>query len=137
MNRKELALKKHKDGYCCAAAVLCAFGDLTGLDERTALNLSEGFGGGIGGMHSVCGAVTGMLMAADLILGKADPEDPKATKQQSYVRTKLLAMQFVDKNSSMICAELLGGNGRPKLRSCDGCIEDAVEILENFIGDNK
>ena len=137
MNRKELALKKHDEGYCCAAAVLCAFCDLTGLDEKTALNLSEGFGGGIGGMHSVCGAVTGMLMAADLILGKADPDDPKATKRESYLRTKLLAMNFVDKNGSMICEELLGGNGRPKLRSCDGCIEDAVDILEGFIGEKS
>lgn len=136
MDRKELALKKRKKGYNCSAAVLCAYSDKIGLDEKNALNLAEGFGGGIGGMHSVCGAVTGMLMAADLMFGNADPDAPSATKKQSYIRTKLLAMKFADKNGSMICADLMGGNGRPRLRSCDGCVEDAVEILEEYLGEN-
>lgn len=135
MDRKALALEKRKKGYNCAAAVLCAFTDRIGLDEKTALNLAEGFGGGIGGLHSVCGAVTGMLMAADLILGKADPDDPAATKKHTYARTQALALKFADMNGSMLCGELLGSGGNPPLRSCDGCVEDAVGILQEYLGE--
>lgn len=133
MNRIETAMQKRKSGYNCAEAVLCAFCDKIGIDEKTALNLSEGFGGGIGGMHSVCGAVTGMIMAANLIMGNVDPKNPQATKGESYNRTKRMAEEFLNKNTSIICADLLGDEERPKLRSCDGCIEDAVNILEKFL----
>ena len=133
MTKAEIAVKKHDEGYNCAQAVLCAFCDKTGMDEKTALNLAEGFGGGIGGMHSVCGAVTGMIMAADLILGQAKPENPRATKQASYRRTKEMAEDFLKKNSSIICAELKGEGGSAPLRSCAGCIEDAVNILEEYL----
>ena len=137
MNRAELAKNKHKEGYNCAEAVLCAFCDKTGLDEKTALNLSEGFGGGIGGLNSVCGAVTGMIMAANLILGNADPENPAATKKESYARTKRMAEEFLAKNSSIICSDLKGNDNTPALRSCQGCIEDAVNILDSYLEENK
>lgn len=133
MTKAEIAAKKRKEGYNCAQAVLCAFCEETGLDEKTALNLSEGFGGGIGGMHNVCGAVTGMIMAANLILGKAEPKNPRATKQASYSRTKQMAEDFLRKNSSIICAELKGDGTTPPLRSCDGCVEDAVNILVKYL----
>ena len=137
MDRKSIAKENHKKGLNCAQSVLCAFSDKTGLDEQTALNLAEGFGGGIGGMHSVCGAVTGMIMAANLIMGKVDPENPRATKQESYKRTKEMADEFMKMNGSIICAELLGGGGKAPLRSCDGCIEDAVAVLEKYLGSDN
>lgn len=133
MDRKQLAVEKHKMGCNCAQSVLCAFADKIGIDEQTALNLAEGFGGGIGGMHSVCGAVTGMIMAANLILGKVDPKNPRATKKDSYKRTKEMADEFLKMNGSIICAELLGDGTAKALRSCDGCIEDAVTVLEKYL----
>ena len=133
MTKTEIAAKKHEEGYNCAQSVLCAFCEETGLDEKTALNLAEGFGGGIGGMHSVCGAVTGMIMAANLILGKAEPKNPRATKQASYCRTKQMAEDFLKMNSSIICSEIKGDEATPPLRSCEGCIEDAVKILESYL----
>ena len=137
MKRAELAINKNQEGYNCAEAVLCAFCDKTGLDEKTALNLAEGFGGGIGGMNSVCGAVTGMIMAANLILGNAEPENPAATKKESYARTKRMAEDFLKKNGSIICSELKGNETGCPLRSCPGCIEDAVNILESYLEENK
>ncbi|MBQ8236107.1 MAG: C_GCAxxG_C_C family protein, partial [Clostridia bacterium] len=65
----KLAEEKFLKGYTCAQAVLCAFGDLTGLDEQTALALSASFGGGMGRMRPVCGALSGAFMVLGLLYG--------------------------------------------------------------------
>lgn len=49
-SRIEIALDKHRHGYNCAQAIVCTYCDLFGLDEETAFKVSEGFGGGMGGM---------------------------------------------------------------------------------------
>ena len=56
-------------GYNCAQAVVVAFGDVTGLEEKYAARLISSFGGGMGRMREVCGAVSGMLLVAGLLYG--------------------------------------------------------------------
>ena len=62
MSIKEKALELHKKGYNCAQAVIAACSDMTGLDEKTALAISAGFGGGLRS-GEVCGAISGAVMA--------------------------------------------------------------------------
>ena len=69
MERGKLAERNFKDGCNCTQAVLLAFSDRTGLDAETAMRIASGFGGGMARMREVCGAVSGMFMAAGLILG--------------------------------------------------------------------
>ena len=57
-----IAEQNFREGYNCAQSVLLAFGDVTGLDENTAAMLSSSFGGGLGRMREVCGAVSGAAM---------------------------------------------------------------------------
>ena len=45
-------------GYTCSQAVFCAYAQDMGIDELTACRIMEGFGGGMGGMQEVCGALT-------------------------------------------------------------------------------
>ena len=54
------------EGYNCSQAVLLSYSDITGLDDKTAAMLASGFGGGMGRMREVCGAVSGMF----IVLGR-------------------------------------------------------------------
>ena len=71
MSRADLAKTNFLKGYNCAQAVVCAFIDLTNVSETDALRASSSFGGGMGRMREVCGAVSGMFMVAGLIFTTA------------------------------------------------------------------
>ncbi len=133
--RSEQAVLYHSRGYNCAQAVACAFADVIDMDEKDIFRLSEGFGLGMGARET-CGAVSGMLMVASALSSDANTEAP-ATKQKTYKLMRELQDAFREKNSSTICRELLGGQGKPKLRSCPGCVEDAAELLEQMLNDKN
>ena len=47
-SRKEIAAeKKASFKFNCTQSVLTTYGDLTGLDEATAMSMTDGFAGGI------------------------------------------------------------------------------------------
>lgn len=48
------------DGYNCSQAVIAVFAEEVGLDMDTAMKFGASFGGGLGKMREVCGAVSGM-----------------------------------------------------------------------------
>ena len=66
MEHDVLAGELFRKGCNCSQAVVLAFSDVTGLDERTALAVSSSFGGGMGRLREVCGAVSGAFMVAGL-----------------------------------------------------------------------
>ena len=107
MSKAEQARTFFLNGANCAQSVLCAFETECGLDHETALRLASGFGGGMARMREVCGAVSGMFMAADLIFGPADPAD-KAAKDAHYAELQKLAAEFRKETGSIICRVLLG-----------------------------
>ena len=125
MGRVEKALENHKKGSNCAQAVLCAFADITDFTEDKLFRLSEGFGFGMGN-QGICGAVSAMVFLAGLKNSKGIDNLPETTKKDSYRLSAELINTFEEMNKSIICKEIKGEN----LRSCDGCIEDAVKILE-------
>ena len=47
MTVSEKAVLLHGQGYNCAQSVLAACGEYTGMDEKTALAIAGGFGGGM------------------------------------------------------------------------------------------
>ena len=106
-DRSEEAKNNFLNGMNCAQSVLCAFCDRCGLDRDTALKLASGFGGGIARQREVCGAVTGMTMAADLIRGPGEGTD-KAAKDEHYAFIRELCDEFRAETGSIICRELLG-----------------------------
>ena len=72
------AMELFLDGYNCAQSVFTAFCDLHGMEEKEALRLSSSFGGGMGRMREVCGALSGIFMAAGLLYGYDSPDDKEA-----------------------------------------------------------
>ena len=121
--RKQIAVAKKQSGCNCAQAVLCAYADIAGIDEETAMRLAAPFGAGMGNMEGTCGAITG----AGLVLGLVS-KGP-ATKQMRQIMNK-----FQERNGATQC-KLLKGVGTGKvLRECSDCVADAAEFLEEEIG---
>ncbi len=94
------------DGYNCAQAVAMAFCDVTGMDEKSAARMVSSFGGGMGRMREVCGAVSGMLFVAGYLYGY-DTCDDDAAKKAHYARVQELAGQFREQVGSIVCREIL------------------------------
>ena len=106
MNHGDKAAELFYEGYNCAQAVLMAFSDVTGLEEAYAARLISSFGGGMGRLREVCGAVSGMLTVAGLLYGYNDPKDD-AVKKAHYALVQELAEKFREKAGSIICREIL------------------------------
>ena len=94
-------------GYNCCQSVVLAYNDLFGMDDETAAAISSGFGGGMGRMREVCGAVSGMVMLAGLIRPASDPS-VKDWRTANYALVQEMAGDFKALNGSIVCKELLG-----------------------------
>ena len=62
----EKAANNFENGYNCAQSVFMVYSEKFGIDTETALKLSSSFGGGMGRLREVCGAVSAMFMIAGL-----------------------------------------------------------------------
>lgn len=138
------AMAYFHEGYNCAQSVFLVFAEQEGISKETALKLSSSFGAGMGRMREVCGAVSGMFMAAGLIYGYADPKDQKA-KTEHYARIQELAARFKAETGTIICRELLGLDGTSfshvpekrtaeyyKKRPCGQMVGMAAAIFEAY-----
>ena len=106
--RVEKAGKLFKEGgYNCCQAVVLAYCDIFGLDEKTAASIASGFGGGMGRMREVCGAVSGMTFLSGLIC-PADNPSVKTARTGNYALVQEMAEDFRKINGSIVCRELLG-----------------------------
>lgn len=106
-SRKEKAARLFKEGYNCSQAVFVAYADRYGMDEEMALKISASFGGGMGRMREVCGAVSGMFLVAGLETGCTEGKDVQG-KKANYDMVQKLAEAYKKENGSIICRELLG-----------------------------
>ena len=82
--REELARQAFKEGYNCSQAMVAAFSDLMEMDKKTALRLASSFGGGMGRMREVCGAVTECLWLSEFC---TDMTTRKIMRVKRYLRT--------------------------------------------------
>ena len=131
MNKREKAVENHKKGCNCAQAVACVFAERLGCSEDEIFRLTEAFGGGMGGTQGVCGAVSAMVFVAGGIKSYGMNKLPETNKKESYNSARELMERFESRIGTIMCAEIKS----KCIRSCDGCIEDAVELLEEFIGE--
>lgn len=146
--RKERAMKLFEEGYNCAQSVFLAFEDLYDIDRSTAASLSSSFGAGMGRLREVCGAVSGMFLAAGMLYGYDDPK-AREEKAEHYARIQELASAYEREHGSIVCRELLGLTVKRepptpeertpeyyKKRPCKELIGHAAEILERYIDEN-
>ena len=146
MNRCEQAVDYHKKGFNCCQSVLAAYQDLIGLTETQCLTLGGGFGAGAG-TGELCGAVTGAVMALNL-LTPADPSDVAGSKKQAVAQAKELQKRFAARFENLRCADLLQkkfvpDDSTPAAKAlgitghCDIMIVTAVEIVEQMLAERQ
>ena len=152
-SRRELGMKYFRQGYNCSQSVVLAYLDLLDMEKEQAMKMSQPFGGGMGRMRQVCGAVSGMFFVLGALKGSAAPENLEA-KKETYDFVQKLAADFEEKNGSIICRQLLGLEEKQssvgeafrigttpeprseeyyKKRPCESLVGDACEIMEEFL----
>jgi C_GCAxxG_C_C family probable redox protein len=128
--RSDIAINYFNGGCNCAQAVLTALKDYTGLDIHTSQSITAGFGGGIGNANSICGAVSGTVMAIGMWHGKAHPD-----KSVTFYRERFLK-EFGKFTPQYTCKGIL--KKRPSFinnqtRVCVGAVSKSVEIFEDLV----
>ena len=139
MTRVEKAEALFKKGYNCSQAVVGAFSDMINIDNDTLIKLASPFGGGMGRLREVCGAVSSMFMIAGIKKGYTTPNDD-AIKEKHYKLIQDLANQFKEKYNTIICRELLETNDNSPIpskrtekyyeeRPCEEFIKTCAELI--------
>lgn len=142
------AVENFMAGYGCCQSVVAAFADLYGLDDTLAKKIAAGFGGGIGRMRMMCGAVSGIVMLVGLHCGQTEGSDREG-KSACYKVVQELLEQSRQQNGSLICAEILGLKGYEKAtssyiasprtaeyyktRPCADKVESAARIFADYL----
>ena len=146
MERGEYAAELFVKGYNCAQTLAVAFCEEIGMTPDRAARMASSFGGGMGRMREVCGAVSGMLLVAGLLYGYETPGDD-ISKKEHYVRVQYLAGRFREQTGSIVCREILKNppsdpNPTPrtaefyKVRPCARMVALAANILDEYIREN-
>ncbi len=144
MNHSEQAAELFMTGSNCAQAVVLAFGDLTGLEPQFAMKMSSSFGGGMGRMREVCGAVSGMLMVLGILYGYTENGQEDCNKKAHYAVVQELSGKFREEVGSIVCREILKNppsDPMPtprtaefyKTRPCVRMVMTAARILDEYI----
>lgn len=144
MTRADKAEELFLMGYGCSQAIMGAFSDITGLDMSTSLKIASGFGGGMGRLREVCGAVSGAFMVIGLVYGFDSPNHN--AKKELYERIQRVAEEFKKLNGTIVCRELLSLNKQQEIptpdlrteeyyrrRPCLRHIREMADILENYL----
>ena len=116
MNKEKIGSNHFNSNKNCAQSVLMTFADEIGISAEQAFSLAAGFGGGIAGNGSVCGAVTGAIMVLGLKYGQPG-KDPDAAKVRTAEKVNEFLDEFKKLNKSINCRDIIHGID---LRSPDG-----------------
>lgn len=136
MNKGELAVHYHNQGYNCSQAVIMAFSQEMGMRPGQAARIGQALGGGVGQMREVCGAITGAAIVLGILRGKEDAPTPEE-KKAFYARMRALGEAFETKHKSVLCMQLLNLKTRddpmpdPDARPCDQLLRDMAMMLKD------
>ncbi|MDH5782528.1 MAG: C-GCAxxG-C-C family protein [Candidatus Bathyarchaeota archaeon] len=140
----ELAKSYAAKGFLCSESVLLAICDWLGVKNELIPKIATGFGAGIGGCGSVCGAINGGIMALGLQFGRNDVKERAANP---YWFGRELLERFENEFGHIICLELTGCDfsteaGRKKYAAqklwetkCRQYIESSTAIVFDIISE--
>lgn len=132
MDIGEKAVSYHKSGFNCAQSVFAACGQYTGMDEKIALSVSCGFGGGLRS-GEVCGAISGAVMALGMVFPYNESGD-QAAKDKIAALAKQCVASCKEKCGAVTCRDLLALEGK---QGCNRFIKECAEIAEEMIKNNQ
>lgn len=147
--RVSIATAYFKQGYNCSQAVFMAYSDLYDIDTETAAKLATSFGGGMGRLREVCGAVSGMFLVLGIHYPFTDTKN-KVAKNTNYAAVQRTAEKFKAEKGSYICADLLKIKRKAqspesserneeyyRLRPCEQCVAVAARIVGDEIAERN
>lgn len=145
MDRQDRAEELFRKGYNCSQSVFAAFADVLGMSVEEAAKIASPFGAGFGKLREVCGAVSGMTLAAGYLKGYDDPADYES-KKELYALIQKMCAEFEAQKGTIICRELLGlqkgeDQAEPSIRTeeyyqsrpCIGACRTAAGIAEKYL----
>ena len=103
----EKAIVRFQGGYNCAQSVLLTLYEHMEAEGKNKLipKIAAGFGGGIGRCGSVCGALTGSIMAVGI---KYAPNETGVEKRaKAYATAQTLYKQFEKQHGTVLCRDLI------------------------------
>ena len=143
MQNTHIAIDHFCNGKNCAQSVLLTFSENLNVDPSLLMNISCGFGGGIGRLQKTCGAVTGAFMVLSLFAAKIS-DDNELCKELSGIMIRDFHKEFIAIHGSSDCINLLGcdlntDEGQSFLSEhglsesvCNKCIIDSVRLIESL-----
>ena len=105
MKSKSLLVDEQFSKFNCAQTVFSLFAPDLGIDEKTALKIASGFGGGMA-CAETCGAVTGAYMVIGMKHGHSTSNHEEKAKTKMLIRR--FNEQFKEAHGSLICKKLTG-----------------------------
>ena len=114
--RQEYAAQLKREMNCCQAVVR-AFADTLDMPVDKLMQLSAGFGSGMGTMEGTCGALVGAIMVSSLV-----SPDGAAMKNSRAIMPRFKELC----GGATICRELKGIDTGKVLCSCENCVRNAV-----------
>ena len=127
------AVAFHDAGYNCAQSVFLAFAEDMGIPEAQAAHLTQGFGGGMGGLGEVCGALSGAVAAFGMLSEALRPGDNEA-KEAFYDKVKALGEAFRAEAGGTRCADLKDPDPEMKKIRCCGYMKAAARLTAEALG---
>ena len=101
----EKAATRFLEGYNCAQSVLLTMFEHWNGENELIPKIATAFGGGIGRCGSVCGALTGGVMALGIKYGTNEPSLEKRLKV--YKLAQKFLERFEKHHGSVMCRELI------------------------------
>jgi len=141
---EEKAIEAFRSGLNCAQSVVTAYSDKLNFDNKLALSISCGFGGGMGRLQETCGAVTGSFMVLG-IHNCRKFSDNKDRKEVTYSMIQEFSEKFKQINGTTDCMSLLKCDlkteeGHRYLKEnnlseivCEKCISDSIMIIDELL----
>lgn len=149
--RVQRAVENFMQGYGCCQSVVAAFADMYGFTDTQAKQVGAGFGGGVGRLRMMCGAVSGIVILVGMDCGQTEGSDREG-KAVCYKVVQRLLARFKELNGSVVCAELLSLNGCKvstsyvpdernadyyKRRPCVAKVESAARVFAEYLNEKE
>lgn len=102
----EKAVSRFLSGYNCAQSILLTMSEHWNGENVLIPRIATAFGGGIGRCGSVCGALTGGVMAIGIKYGTNEPSAEK--RLRAYELAHTVYRRFEKLHGTVLCRELIG-----------------------------
>ena len=132
--KAEIATQDYMGKFNCAQSTIAQFAEKYGLDEKTALRMGAGFGGGCH-YGEACGSVISACAVIGLKHGHQEPDPEKYNHCREKIR-EFMAL-FTEEFGTARCSDLLGvdmvdPDGRSKAYEL-GLMETRCKDIVTFV----